>query len=66
MSKIISVEPIEVQLNDAVFFDHEGQRLAGKVVRIYFGDEDTIHVQAQNIRYEVSITADNVVKVPEW
>lgn len=46
------------ELGDTVSFDHYGDRLAGRVVRVY-ASRLNYHVEVHGQRYEVSVPDDN-------
>lgn len=48
----------EFALGDRVSFDHNGERLTGKVVRVY-NTRLTYHVEVNGQRYEVNVGEDN-------
>jgi len=52
-SKIVFESFDEYDLGDIVSFDHDGERLTGKVVRVY-NARDFYHVEVNGQRYQVS------------
>jgi hypothetical protein len=48
----------EFSLGDTVSFDHDGDRLTGKVVRVY-NSRLVYHVEVNGERYEVEVPDDN-------
>lgn len=50
------------EIGDFVAFDHEDQRLTGKVVRVY-NSRLLYHVEVDGKRYEVAVPDDNPEKV---
>lgn len=66
MSRVYIEEFRNFELGDLVDFDGPyGERLRGRVARIYFGDGSEIHVQCDGVRYEVNVYQDNVQMVWE-
>lgn len=48
----------DFDLGDTVSFDHEGERLTGKVVRVY-STRLLYHVEVDGNRYAVEVPDDN-------
>jgi hypothetical protein len=48
----------EFELGEMVSFDYEGERLTGRIVRVYSTRLD-YHVEVDGNRYEVSVPDDN-------
>lgn len=59
MSRYIGKEnSTEFSLGECVSFDYEGQRLTGKVVRVY-ASRLLYHIEVNGDRYEVEVPDDN-------